>query len=63
MFYINDYGGFWIELLPLLIRSNNIVKIYDDKKRFWILLHRILTLRYQKTDIIETYKETINIHL
>jgi hypothetical protein len=28
MFYINDYGGFWIELLPLLIRSNNIVKIY-----------------------------------
>jgi hypothetical protein len=30
MFYINDYGEFWIELLPLLIRSNNIVKIYDD---------------------------------
>lgn len=32
MFYINDYGGFWIELLPLLIRSNNIVKIYDYNK-------------------------------
>jgi len=32
MFYINDYGGFWIELLPLLIRSNNIVKIYDQQK-------------------------------
>ena len=34
MFYINSYGGFWIELLPLLIRSDNIVKIYDKDKIF-----------------------------
>jgi len=39
MFYINDYGGFWIELLPLLIRSNNIV-IAPCKSVRWGFIRR-----------------------
>jgi len=50
MFYINDYGGFWIELLPLLIRSNNIVKIYDDVKKVSFLSFGIFISFFNDSD-------------
>jgi hypothetical protein len=30
MLYTNNLKEFWVEFLPSLIRSYNIVKIYDD---------------------------------